>query len=72
MRVYKYQNATVYITEPTEEHLKRIKKATEVFLKRVVKERVKGESRGYNRGINNGNPGTRKRNQPTKAKNKKY
>lgn len=40
MRIYRYKNATVYITEPTEEHLKRIRKATEIFLKKVVKERI--------------------------------
>ena len=41
MLKYKYKNATVYITKPQEEHLKNIRKATKVFLKKVIKERIK-------------------------------
>lgn len=62
MRIYKYKNATIYITEPTEEHLQRIKKATEIFLKRVVKEKIQNDSRRYNRRFNNGDSDTRKTN----------
>lgn len=40
MRVYEYGNATVYITEPTEKHLQNIRGATEVFLRKVMKERI--------------------------------
>lgn len=40
MRIYRFKNATVYITEPTEQHLKKIRAATEIFLKKVVKERI--------------------------------
>lgn len=40
MKVYQYNNATVYITVPTENHLKNIREATEVFLRKVTKERI--------------------------------
>lgn len=49
MRKYEFENATVYITEPTEKHIENIKKATEMFAKRVMKEKMKNESRRYNR-----------------------
>lgn len=61
MKIYRYKNATVYITEPTEAHLKRIRNATKVFLKRVVKERVQNEDRTNNRRVAAYNPDTRKR-----------
>ena len=61
MRVYKYKNATVYITEPTEAHLKKIRKATEIFLKRVVKERVQNGDRTNRRRVVTYNPDARKR-----------
>ena len=61
MRVYKYKNATVYITNPTEVHLKKIRNATEIFLKRVVKERVQNGDRKNHRRVTNYNPDTRKR-----------
>lgn len=35
---YKYKNATVYITKPTEQHVARIREATANFMKRVMKE----------------------------------
>ena len=41
MLKYEYKNCTVYITKPQEEHLQNIRKATKVFLKKVVKERLK-------------------------------
>ena len=44
MKKYEYKNATVYITEPTEEHINNIKQATEKFLKRIIKERIKNDS----------------------------
>ena len=31
MLKYEYENATVYITKPTEKHIENIRKATEVF-----------------------------------------
>lgn len=51
MLKYEYENATVYITKPTEKHVQNIRAATEAFLKRVVKEEYQnGKSRrGYGR-----------------------
>lgn len=62
MRIYRYEKATVYITEPTEAHLKKIRKATEIFLQRVVKERVQnGKDRKNNRRTSIHNTNARKR-----------
>ena len=38
MRKYVYENATVYITEPTEAQKENIRKATERFVQRLAKE----------------------------------
>jgi hypothetical protein len=38
MRKYVYNNAVVYITEPTEAQLENIRKATERFVKKLAKE----------------------------------
>ena len=38
MRKYVYENATVYITEPTEEQKENIRKSTERFVQRLAKE----------------------------------
>ena len=38
MRKYVYENATVYITEPTEAQLENIRKATERFVQKLAKE----------------------------------
>ena len=38
MRKYVYENATVYITEPTEAQKENIRKATERFIQRLAKE----------------------------------
>lgn len=51
MRVYRYKNATVYITSPTDKHLKNIRIATEVFMKKVLKERKRNEYFNSSRGI---------------------
>ena len=48
MLKYEYENATVYITKPTEKHIENIKKATEVFMKRIIKEELQNESRRHN------------------------
>lgn len=40
MRKYVYENATVYITKPTEEQIKNIHKATERFAKKLIKKGV--------------------------------
>lgn len=45
MLKYEYKNATVYITKPTEAHRENIRKATEVFLKRVIKEEIQNAKR---------------------------
>jgi hypothetical protein len=37
MKKYVYENATVYITIPTEEQIRNIQKATERFARRLVK-----------------------------------
>lgn len=50
MLKYEYKNATVYITKPTEKHIENIRKATEVFMKKVIKEEMLNESRRNNRG----------------------
>lgn len=36
MKKYEYENATVYITEPTEKHLQKIREATESYLKKLL------------------------------------
>ena len=41
MLKYKYGKCTVYITKPQAEHVQNIRKATKVFLKKVIKERLK-------------------------------
>lgn len=48
MRKYVYKNATVYITEPTEAHLNNIRKATERFANKLVKEGLIGHVQGRN------------------------
>jgi len=49
MLKYEYENATVYITKPTEKHIENIRKATEVFMKKVIKEDMQNECRRNNR-----------------------
>ena len=46
---YEFENATVYITKPTEQHIENIRKATEVFMKKIIKEQIRNEI-GRNRG----------------------
>lgn len=67
---YEYENATVYITKPTEKHMDNIKKATEIFMKKVIKEQMQNESRRNNRraGISYSYAG--KRNKPSKRKDR--
>lgn len=43
MLKYEYENATVYITKPTEKHMQNIRKATETFMKKVIKEQNRNE-----------------------------
>lgn len=46
---YEYENATVYITKPTEKHIENIRKATEVFMRKIIKEEMLNESGRNNR-----------------------
>lgn len=61
MLKYEYKNATVYITKPTEKHIENIKKATEVFMKKVIKEDVRNGTRKNNRRTSGNNSNARKR-----------
>lgn len=70
MLKYEYENATVYITKPTEEHMRTIRKATEKFLHEIVKEQTKRESRRNNRRTSGSNPNARKRVKRTERKSK--
>ena len=45
MRKYVYENATVYITEPTEAQLENIRKATERFVNELAKRGLIGNER---------------------------
>ena len=66
MLKYEYENATVYITKPTEAHIANIKKATEKFLKQVMKEQIQNDSRRNNRGTGRTGSDARKRNSDIK------
>jgi hypothetical protein len=48
MRKYVYNNAVVYITEPTEAQLENIRKATERFAKKLAKEGLIGNEQRRN------------------------
>ena len=66
MRKYVYENAIVYITEPTEEQVENIRKATERFVQRLAKEGLIGnEQRRNNRRASRVNSNARKRDQGT-------
>lgn len=45
MLKYEYENAIVYITKPTEKHIENIRKATEVFMKKIMKEQIQNDTR---------------------------
>lgn len=64
MRKYVYENATVYITEPTEAQLENIRKATERFVYKLAKEGLIGNEykRRSNRGVSKSNSNARRRN----------
>ena len=63
MRKYVYENAIVYITEPTEEQKENIRKATERFVHRLAKEGLIGnEQRRNNLRASRTNSDARKRN----------
>ena len=70
MLKYEYENATVYITKPTEAHVNNIRKATEVFMKKVIKEQMTNETRKNNRRAGGSNSNARKRDKETKSNRK--
>lgn len=55
MKRYIYSNATVYITEPTDEQMATMRKATEHFLRKVIKEQIKDESRTNHKRLTRNN-----------------
>ena len=61
MRKYVYENATVYITEPTEEQIENIRKATERFVIKLAKRGLinSGSKRRSNRRTSVVNTDTR-------------
>lgn len=70
MLKYEYKNATVYITKPTEKHLANIKKATEVFMKKVIKEDIQNGNRRHHSRVGRNNYNARKRTQRIKKENR--
>ena len=66
MLKYEYKNATVYITKPTEKHIENIKKATEVFMKKVIKEEIQNGIGRRDRRASINNLNARKRDKRTK------
>jgi hypothetical protein len=48
MRKYVYENAIVYITEPTEEQKENVRKATARFVQRLAKEGLIGNEQRRN------------------------
>jgi hypothetical protein len=48
MRKYVYENAIVYITEPSEEQMKNIQKSTERFVKELAKRGYIGNDKRRN------------------------
>ena len=62
MRKYVYENATVYITEPTEKQLENIRKATERFAQELAKRGLIGnEQRRNNHRTGRASSNARKR-----------
>lgn len=55
MRKYVYENATVYISVPTEKQKENIRKATERFVRKLAREGLIGNEQRRN---NNGASGT--------------
>lgn len=66
MRKFVYNNATVYITEPTQEQLENIRRATEEFVMRLAQKGMIDD--GYGRQSNRG---TRRANSHARSRNKK-
>jgi hypothetical protein len=57
---YEYENAIVYVSKVTEKHLANIREATEVFMRKVVKERIQNENRRSDKRVNLDDNDTRK------------
>lgn len=69
MRKYVYENATVYITEPTEEQIENIHLATERFVRRLAKEGLlNNDKRRNNKRISRTRADARERNKEIKRK----
>ena len=69
MRKYVYENATVYITKPTEEQKANIRNATEHFVRRLAKEGLIGnEQRRNNHRTGRAGSDARKRDKEAKQK----
>lgn len=67
MRKYVYENATVYITEPTEEQLENIRRATERFVHRLAKEGLlNSDKRRNHQRTSRARPNARKRDKEIK------
>ena len=67
MRKYVYKNATVCITEPTEEQKENIRKATERFVRKLAKRGLIGnEQRRNNRRVSRTGFNARKRDREAK------
>lgn len=67
MLKFTYKNATVYITKPTDKHLQNIRKSTEKFMQRVMKEEIQNGVRGHYRRVGVNDPNARKRNKGIKV-----
>ena len=64
MKKYVYENATVYISIPTEEQIQNIHKATEIFARKLVKKGLIGRddnSGKSNRGASRNTVAARRR-----------
>lgn len=67
MRKYVYENAIVYITEPTEEQKENIRKSTERFVQQLAKKGLIGnEQRRNNNRTSRTGSNARKRNKEAK------
>lgn len=71
MRKYVFENATVYITKPTEAQLENIRKATERFVQTLAKEGLigNGQKRRGNRRIGVSNTHARRGDKKAKKEN---
>jgi len=70
MKKFVYENATVYITIPTEEQIENIRKSTERFVKKLAKEGlIDNEQRRNNHRVSRIGSNARKRNNQIKKEN---